>query len=221
MVAKHSTDTTKFAVPRRVIFTPSRTGLANGVASTFGSASALIQDSQTEFVYNPFKTVDIDDAIREKWKDFICDQFPRRNGDRIGRVEGETRFGNLGIIPVVGSELRWTLAKDEWSLRQVSETVAEMGSSFALEGSVNTAGLLEPLDAAPHGACSWLKLHYGTSPFLQWCFLSAGSEESFIGHALLFLAYEEYSPDDTVVPSELFAGDVMLVWVALLKARVD
>lgn len=210
MFAKFTTDTIKFDAPRCASFKPSCTGLRHGIMATFGASSGLVRDYQSSFIYNPWKTADVDDAEIETWKNHICDQFPRRNGDRFGRREAETRFNQLGIVPINGSELRWTLAKGEWVLRQATQALEDMASRFFLEGFVHTAGFLESLGEAAHGACLWIKLHYGM-PYRSLHISFHNVLIVNVGHALLFLVYEEHAPDDTVVPTEYFAGDVMYV----------
>lgn len=132
------------------------------MASTFGEASSMIHNRLRKFVYDPWRCFDVDADVVEQWKEKICDQIPLRNGDRLSQAEVATWFDSLGVVPIRGSPLRWQLGMSEWNVERVSGLLAGMASDFALEGSVNAAGCLELLEAAPHGACKWLKLHCGT-----------------------------------------------------------
>ncbi|KAI5449205.1 hypothetical protein NCC49_005242 [Naganishia albida] len=190
VVAKHSTETLKFDVPRRVVFTPSHTGLRPDIAKTFGASANIIRSYQRSHVFDPWIDNDAEDE-QQIWRERVKDLFPLHNGDRIGQREYKARKEDLGLVDSRGSRLRWGYKSDAWKLGQAQEKIEALASAFALEGSFNTAGLLEPLGESAHGTCLFIKLHYG--------------------HVLLFLVYEEYIPDDTAVPTEYHAGDVIFL----------
>ncbi|KAJ9110610.1 hypothetical protein QFC19_001439 [Naganishia cerealis] len=214
LLAKYSTSTEKFDTPRRITFTPRKSGLNPSFSGTFGEKSSIIQNYLSEFQPDPWPD-DSDPLTVDIWTERISGIFPRHNGDFMGRADIESRLHRVGIYRSEGSALPWNdesgcvgFAPSGSNKMLIDERVTELNNDFQLTGNFNMAGLLEPLESAPHGSMLWMKIHYGERQATQ---PSPSYKSSFIppGHAILFLAYHEYSEDDTVVAVDLHIGDVL------------
>lgn len=173
VAAEYLVESTQFYIPQQSLFhaTP---GLRPRFEETFGlqAASVILRRQYLDprpWDESRFDSGTKEDSDRAKMTDLIVGMFPRWNGCKLGMDDLFNQERKLGWKGQTGVDIRYDITEttsdivpDSQDSHPEDAKIDRLCHRFEQnDGAFTTAGYFEDLKAAPHGACSWLKLHYG------------------------------------------------------------
>lgn len=101
--------------------------------------------------------------------DIIAGRFPPWNGSRLGVEDYLNQHEALGYVGKSGVDIHFDESDEDtdevpdsqashpedWRIGELAHRLEQNNGAFS------TAGYLQTFTSAPHGACLWLKLHFG------------------------------------------------------------